>query len=165
MARYNHDSLPRFSGNASEAQVSYAIALLRISLGVMFIAHSVILKGMIFGLEGTAGYFQSIGLPAGLAYLVFWMEAIGGVLLVLGVATRWAALALLPVLLGAVWAHAGNGWVFSSANGGWEYPLYLVVLSVAQVMLGEGAFALKLSPRLAIRRRVSPSAREGSAVS
>ena len=48
----------------------------------------------------------------------------------------------VPVLLGAVWAHAGNGWVFSGTHGGWEYPLYLAVLAVAQVLLGEGALAL-----------------------
>lgn len=140
-----------------ESQVSYAIALLRISLGVMFIAHSVILKGVIYGLDGTAGYFESIGLPAGLAYLVFSMEAVGGVLLVLGVATRWTSLALLPILVGAVWAHAGNGWVFSNANGGWEYPLYLVVLCSAQALLGSGAFALKGWGQLGTTARATAS--------
>ena len=123
----------------------YGIALLRISLGVMFIAHSVVLKLFMFGLPGTAGYFESIGLPAALAYVVFGMEAVGGILLVLGVRTRQVAAALIPILVGALWAHSGNGWVFSSANGGWEYPLYLIVLSAAQVLLGEGAFALSRS--------------------
>jgi len=125
-----------------ERNVAYATALLRVSLGVMFVAHSVVLKYLTFTLAGTAGYFESIGLPGALAYLVFWMEAIGGVLLILGIGTRWAAAALLPVLAGALWVHAGNGWVFSGANGGWEYPLYLVVLSVAQILLGDGAFAV-----------------------
>lgn len=135
-------------------QASYAIALLRISLGAMFIAHSVILKGMVYGLDGTAAYFESIGLPAGLAYVVFWMEAVGGVLLVLGVATRSTALALLPILVGALWAHLGNGWVFSNANGGWEYPLYLIVLAVAQAMLGEGALAFTPSRLLPLADRL-----------
>ena len=39
-------------------------------------------------------------------------------------------LALIPVLGGALWVHAGNGWVFSNAGGGWEYPLFLIVVSV-----------------------------------
>jgi len=60
---------------------------------------------------------------------VFAVEAIGGVLLVLGIATRWVALGLVPVLLGAIWVHSGNGWVFSAPNGGWEYPLFLIVTS------------------------------------
>lgn len=104
--------------------------LLRISLGIMFIAHSVILKYFTFTLAGTAQYFASIGLPSSLAYVVFALEAIGGVLLVLGIRTRWVALALVPVLVGATWAHIGNGWVFSNANGGWEYPVFLIVIAI-----------------------------------
>jgi putative oxidoreductase len=104
--------------------------LLRVSLGLMFIAHSVVLKYFIYTLGGTADYFESIGLPAVLAYLVFALEAVGGMLLVLGIQTRIVALALLPILAGAMWVHIGNGWVFSNANGGWEYPLYLIVISI-----------------------------------
>lgn len=124
-----------------QQRTALGIALLRIALGLMFVAHSVLLKYMVFTLEGTAQYFASIGLPGVLAYLVFWMEAIGGVMLILGIGTRWVALALLPVLLGATWAHAANGWVFSAANGGWEYPLYLSVLAFVQFLLGDGAWA------------------------
>ena len=120
----------------------YGIALLRISLGLMFIAHSVVLKYFTYGLAGTAQFFESIGLPGFLAYIVFGMEAVGGILLVLGVRTREVSAALIPILLGALWVHAGNGWVFSANGGGWEYPLYLIVLAAAQVLLGEGAFAL-----------------------
>jgi len=129
-----------------ERNKEYGIALLRVSLGIMFIAHSVVLKHFTFTLPGTAGYFESIGLPGFLAYAVFGVEAVGGILLVLGVRTREVAAALIPILVGALWVHSGNGWVFSSAGGGWEYPLYLIVLSGAQVLLGEGAFALSRAP-------------------
>jgi len=105
-------------------------ALLRISLGVMYLTHSVVLKLFTYGLAGTAGYFESIGLPGGLAYAVFFAEAIGGLLLLTNVATGWVSLALVPVLAGALWVHAGNGWVFSATGGGWEYPLFLIVVSV-----------------------------------
>jgi len=111
----------------------------------MFIAHSVVLKLMTFTLPGTAQFFTSLGLPAWLAYATFFAEAVGGTLLVLGIQTRWMALAPAPILLGALWVHSGNGWVFTSANGGWEYPLYLLVLSIAQAMLGDGAYALSPS--------------------
>jgi putative oxidoreductase len=104
--------------------------LLRIALGIMFIAHSVVLKYFTFTLAGTAQYFASIGLPSFLAYVVFALEAVGGVLLVLGIGTRWVALGLIPVLIGAAWVHAGNGWVFNAPNGGWEYPLFLIVISL-----------------------------------
>ena len=63
-------------------------------------------------------------------------------LLVLGVGSRWIALALVPILLGATWVHAGNGWVFSAPNGGWEYPVFLIAASFVQALLGDGAYAL-----------------------
>lgn len=119
-----------------------AITLLRVALGVMFIAHSLILKLMVFTLPGTAQFFTSIGLPGWFAYVVFAAEAVGGVLLILGVQARWVALALVPILAGATWAHWGNGWMFGYENGGWEYPLYLTLLALCQFMLGDGRFAL-----------------------
>lgn len=125
-----------------------AAAALRLGLGVMYLAHSVVLKAMVFGLPGTAAYFEQIGLPGGLAYAVFAAEAGGGVLLILGVQARWVALALVPVLIGATWAHAGNGWVFSGPGGGWEYPAFLILVSLVQAGLGDGARALVPSRRL-----------------
>ena len=107
-----------------------ASGLLRISLGVMYLTHSMVLKLFTYGLAGTAGYFASIGLPPSLAYVVFAAEAVGGVLLLANVATGWVSVALIPILGGALWAHAGNGWVFSNAGGGWEYPLFLIAVSV-----------------------------------
>jgi putative oxidoreductase len=132
-----------------DRQTELAVFLLRVALGLMFLAHSVLLKLVVFTLPGTAAFFGSIGLPPWLAYVVFVMEAAGGIMLVLGIQARWAALALMPVLVGAVWAHSGNGWVFTSANGGWEYPLYLGLLCIVQAMLGDGAYALTRSSRIA----------------
>ena len=120
----------------------YAATLLRVSLGAMFIAHSLVLKYLTFTLPGTAQFFQSLGLPATLAYATFWAELVGGVLLVAGVGTRWVALALIPILAGATWVHAGNGWVFNAPSGGWEYPVFLMVASLVQALLGDGRYAL-----------------------
>ena len=119
----------------------YAALLLRVALGTMFIAHA-LLKYYVFTLPGTAQFFQSLGLPGALAYLTFWAELAGGALILAGLHARWVAAALLPVLLGAVWAHAGNGWLFSAANGGWEYPAFLAAAALVQVLLGDGRFAL-----------------------
>lgn len=125
----------------------YAALVLRVALGVMFIAHSVWLKLVVFTLPGTAQFFASIGLPSALAYVVFAAEAAGGVLLALGLGARWVALGLTPVLLGATWVHAGNGWLFTNAGGGWEYPLFLTAAAAAQALLGDGALALRLPRR------------------
>jgi len=130
------------------------VTLLRISLGVMYLAHSLLLKVVTFGLAGTAGYFVSLGLPRWLAYATVAAEAIGGLAILLGIKARWFALALTPILVGALaTAHAGNGWVFSAPGGGWEYPAYLVVLSVAQFLLGDGALALRPSAPLSLSAR------------
>jgi putative oxidoreductase len=130
--------------------VPLGITVLRISLGVMWIAHA-LLKLLVFTLPGTAQYFESIGFPGFLAYPVFAAELSGGVALVLGVYARQVALALVPVMAVAAWVHAPNGWVHTSPGGGWEYPVFLIAASIALWLLGDGAAALKRSAWLAPR--------------
>lgn len=120
----------------------YAALLLRIALGSMFIAHA-LLKYLVFTPAGTVKFFESVGLPGPLAYVTIVAELVGGALILLGLGTRWVAAALVPVLLGAAWVHAGNGWLFTALNGGWEYPVFLVIAAVAQALLGDGAYALR----------------------
>jgi len=122
----------------------YAALVLRVALGVMFLAHSLYLKVFVFTVPGTVGFFESLGLPVAAAYLTLLAEIGGGLALILGIRTRLVALAVIPVLLGATWVHAGNGWVFSNQGGGWEYPLFLAVAAVVQALLGSGAYAVKL---------------------
>ncbi|MCY1707110.1 DoxX family protein [Pannonibacter sp. SL95] len=119
-----------------------AAFLLRVALGIMFLAHSLLLKLFVFTLPGTAQFFVTIGLPGWLAYVIFTVEAIAGLFLILGVQTRWVALAMVPVLAGATWAHWGNGWMFGYPDGGWEYPAYLTVLAIVQGLVGDGRFAV-----------------------
>jgi putative oxidoreductase len=131
-------AFPQESMMSTTRRIDTAAVLLRTGLGVMFIAHA-LLKYFVFTLPGTAEFFGSLGLPAQLGYIVFAAELIGGVLLVAGVFTRVVAFALVPVLLGALWAHSGNGWLFTSANGGWEYPAFLALVGVVVGFLGDGA--------------------------
>ncbi len=121
-----------------------AALLLRLALGTMFIAHA-LLKYFVFTLPGTAGFFESLGLPGILGYATFAVELAGGAMLILGVQTRIVALALVPVLLGAIWVHSGNGWLFSAPKGGWEYPAFWTVTLVVQALLGDGGWALRRS--------------------
>ena len=119
-----------------------AALVLRLSLGTMFVAHA-LLKYLVFTLPGTAQFFASLGLPGVLGYATFAAELVGGILLIAGVKTRIVSLALVPVLIGATWAHSGNGWLFSSPNGGWEYPAFWTIALVVQALLGDGAFAFR----------------------
>lgn len=130
-------------------QSAHAAALLRIVLGIVLIAHG-LLKVFVFTMPGTVGFFASQGFPGWMAYPVTLIEVGAGAALVLGLHARLAALAALPVLLGALFVHIDNGWLFTAKNGGWEYPAFLVVIALAVALLGEGAFAIgKLSrPRI-----------------
>ncbi len=125
---------------------SLGLLLLRLSLGLMYLAHAG-LKLLVFTLPGTAQFFAAQGLPGVLAYAVFAAEVLGGVALLLGVFSRQVALGLLPILLGAAWVHAPNGWVFNAQGGGWEYPVFLAAMSVVLWLAGDGAAALKRSAR------------------
>lgn len=125
-----------------ETQTATAALLLRLSMGVMFLAHGLLLKVMTFGVAGTAGFFQSIGYPAALAYVVIGLEIAGGVALILGAYVRLVSLALIPVMIGATIQHLPNGWLFGAQGGGWEFPAFWTVALVAQALLGAGRWAL-----------------------
>ena len=122
----------------------YAALLLRVSLGLLFLAHGLLLKVFTFTVPGTVGYFQSIGYPGFFAYLVILGEIGGGLALIFGIWTRTFALLLLPIMIGATVQHIGNGWVFTAKNGGWEFPVFWTVMLFAQALLGDGAYALKI---------------------
>jgi len=119
----------------------YAALLLRLTLGIAFLAHAG-LKVFVFGIDGTVGFFQSIGYPAALAYATIAAETAGGVLLILGLYTRWISIALIPVLIGAAQVHWANGWMFSAEGGGWEYPVFWAMMMAVQALLGDGAHAV-----------------------
>ena len=122
----------------------YAALLLRLTLGIMFVAHG-LMKVLVFTPAGTVGFFASLGIPAAFAWLTMAAELGGGLLLLLGVQTRWIAVLQLPVLLGAWVVHSGNGWGFSNPNGGWEYPAFLALAQIVLILLGDGKFALSPS--------------------
>jgi putative oxidoreductase len=135
----------------------YAAFILRLSLGLMFLAHAGV-KLFVFTPAGTAGFFGQLGLPPALAYVVIATEVIGAAALIAGVWARLAALALAPVLLGAIaTVHGANGWLFSNTGGGWEYPAFWVVGLVALALVGDGAWALLPTPvfRRAARHRTA----------
>ncbi len=121
---------------------AYGAFLLRLSLGTMWISHA-LLKLLVFTMPGFQGFLVSQGMPTFMAWPVVLMELVGGAFILLGLHGRIASLALLPVLAGATLAHIGNGWVFSAPGGGWEYPVFLIAASIAHMLLGEGAFALR----------------------
>ncbi len=126
----------------TENRAEIAAFILRVSTGLFFLIHGLI-KVFIFTPAGTAGYFESIGLPGALGYLTILIEVFGGLALIAGFATRLVSLVMVPVLLGAaVFGHGGNGFTFSNQGGGWEYPVLWAVVMLALSFLGDGAWSL-----------------------
>jgi putative oxidoreductase len=125
------------------ATTPYAALLLRVSMGVMFLAHGGLLKLGTFGIAGTMGYFGSIGYPPALGVVTIAAEILGGLALIAGIGVRWVSLGFIPLMLGAMLQHTGNGWVFSGKGGGWEFPAFWTVALLVQAGLGAGAWALK----------------------
>lgn len=126
----------------------YAALLLRLALAVLFLAHAG-LKLFVFKPAGTVGYFQSLGLPGWFAYVTIAWELAGAFALVFGVWPRFAALAMIPVMLGTiVTVHGKAGFFFTNPNGGWEFPAFWIVGLLALALIGDGALTLAATPAL-----------------
>lgn len=135
-------SLPAAATLSKDRAAQLAATLLRVTMGGLFLFHGAV-KLFIFTPAGTAGYFQSIGLPGPLAYLTIAAELLGGLALIAGFHTRLVALALIPLMLGAaLFGHGSAGFVFSNPGGGWEFPAFWTVTLAVQALLGSGAYAL-----------------------
>ena len=125
-----------------EKLAPYGVALLRASLGLLALAHG-LLKLLVFTPAGTVGFFESLGLPAVLAYATMVIEIGGGLALLAGIYTRYVAVAMIPILVGSiVFGHWQAGWLFSNQGGGWEFPAFWAVALAVQVLLGDGAYSM-----------------------
>ncbi|PWS37986.1 hypothetical protein DFH01_01335 [Falsiroseomonas bella] len=134
----------------------YAAFLLRVTMGVMLLAHGLLLKVMTFGLAGTMGFFGSLGYPPVFGAIVAIAEIAAGVALIAGVWVRLASLLMVPIMIGATIQHLPAGWLFSAQGGGWEFPAFWTVALLVQAGLGAGAFAL--DPGRLLGRRTETAA-------
>ena len=137
------------TAQAATSHADYAALLLRVSLGILFLAHGG-MKIFTFTIPGTVQFFETIGYPGFFAYLVILGEVGGGLALILGVWTRVIAVALLPIMIGATLQHVGNGWMFAKTGGGWEFPAFWTVMLLVQALLGSGAYAVKVEKLLGV---------------
>ncbi|MBF4606026.1 DoxX family protein [Curtobacterium sp. VKM Ac-1393] len=131
---------------------SIGLTALRIVLGVVFIAHGA--QKFAQGIPNVAQGFSGMGVPLAdvAAPLVAGLELVGGVLLVLGVATRVVGVLLaVDMVVAGLLAHATAG--FFSQDGGFEYVLVLAVGSLVVALTGPGRFSLDAVFLAAARRR------------
>ncbi|SDM47186.1 Uncharacterized membrane protein YphA, DoxX/SURF4 family [Fictibacillus solisalsi] len=109
--------------------------ILRIFIGIAFLIHGILkFQG---GIGNTAGWFESIGLPGFLAYVVAVIELVGGILMILGLGTRLLAFLFAVVLLGAILTvKAQAGFTGNGQAAGYELDLAYLVISVFLLLNG-----------------------------
>ena len=124
-----------------EAASPFAVLVLRLALGSIMAAHG--WMKVHHGMPAHVQFIQSLGMPAWLAYATAWAEFGGGILVLIGLLTRIASLAILATMLVAiVKVHLHNGLVSHPGKTGYEYPLALAAMALALSLLGDGPLAV-----------------------
>jgi len=125
------------------------LTILRLVLGVVFFAHGA--QKMLgwfggYGFHGTMGFFEHLGFPAPVAFLIICTEFFGGLGLIVGLLTRIPALGIGVEMIGAVlMVHLPNGffmnWTGNQKGEGFEYHLLVIAIAAVLLIRGGGAFS------------------------
>lgn len=115
--------------------------ILRLFIGIAFFIHGVIkFQG---GIENTAGWFSSIGIPGFMAYVVAIIELAGGIAMILGLGTRLVAFLFAVILLGAIVTVKGQaGFMGNGQMAGYEMDLAYLAISVYLLLNGSRYLAI-----------------------
>lgn len=122
----------------------FAALILRIALGVMLLVHGLI-KLLVISPYGTENYFTLLGLPPIFGMIIMIFEIIAGILLLIGFLSRIISIILIIEMLCILNVHFHNGFIFSNAGGGWEYPAMIVMTALALFFLGNGCYSLPIA--------------------
>ena len=142
----------------------YTLTLMRLVLGFLFFVHgSQLMLGWFggFGLSGSMQFFtQKLGIPAPFAFLGITTQFLGGILLIAGLAGRFAALTIIGNMVVAVakvhWQFGlFMNWYGTQKGEGFEYHLLVFAIGLAIMFRGSGALSLD---RVLARTRVSTEA-------
>ncbi|HSS97635.1 MAG TPA: DoxX family protein [Terriglobales bacterium] len=126
----------------SSSLSSCGLTILRIVIGIIFLVHGW-QKIHVFGFHGVEASFLQIGIPLPVisSAVVILVEFLGGIALILGLATRWAALLIAIDMAGAIFfVHFKGG--FYVNHGGYEYALSLLAACLALTLTGAGSLAI-----------------------
>ncbi|WP_322923096.1 DoxX family protein [Paenibacillus campi] len=115
--------------------------IMRVVLGILFLAHGISKFQM--GLAGVSGWFQSVGIPGFLAYVVSPIELVGGILLIIGLFTRYVSVLLIIVLLGAIFTvKLSAGLMGNGQMAGYELDLAFILVALYLAVSNNTGFSL-----------------------
>jgi putative oxidoreductase len=126
--------------------LDWGILVLRLGIGIMFVAHGLQMALGLFGgpgVKGFSGMLSSLGFFPALfwSYVASYTVLIGGLLLIIGVQTRPAAtLLLIFILTAGIKVHLNKGFFLS--NGGIEYTFVIAAACLSIILLGPGKFSI-----------------------
>ena len=126
---------------ASSRVQAWGVTILRVVVGVVFLVHGA-QKLFVIGIPGVASFLGSLGVPVPMlsALVVSCVELVGGLVLVLGLFTRWAAIPLaVDMAVALLTVHLRGGFYVPK---GFEFVLTLLGASLALACLGSGALSL-----------------------
>ena len=125
----------------------FGLTILRIVVGLVFVMHSYLALFRFTPAE-QAAFMASLGLPAPvlMAWIVVIVQGLGGIMLIVGLWTRWAAVCNAVIILGALLKiHLAQGFFLkvmkTGTVGGFEFALLLLAATVALILTGGGALA------------------------
>ncbi len=115
--------------------------ILRVVLGITFFVHGLVkFQG---GIENISGWFASIGIPGGMAYVVALIELVGGVALVLGLGTKIVSALLSLVMVGAIIkVKLAVGFLGNGQMAGYELDLAFLAMAVFLAINGSKLLSL-----------------------
>jgi putative oxidoreductase len=124
--------------------VDVALLIARVIVGVVFMAHG---AQKLFGAFGGPGLSAVVGMMGPLGYLVSIGEFFGGLGLVVGFLSRFSAVSIIVIMLGAIaMVHGKVGffmnWMGNQAGEGFEYHLLAIAVLLVIVIAGPGRYAL-----------------------
>lgn len=126
--------------------INIGLLIIRVVIGVLFIGHGAQkLFGSFggYGLKGTGGWFESIGIKPGvtMALIAGLAELFGGILFTLGLLTPLAGIMIAGTMVMAIVKVHGQNGLWSTANG-YEYNLTILAVAIGVALIGPGQYAL-----------------------